>query len=379
MFYGNLSLFIHKARNIFYGKLYFRSQKKPWAQSVAPRLFHPLSRTSANMTQVTKNILLLVASTLVGFGMMWWIYRDFNVDLLLGVFGQRANYVWIVLTLAVGLLANVLRSFRWRMLLRGAAIEVSVRRAVELVFISYLINSVTPRLGELTRSLLVRRGDAQTSTRALGTVVVEKLADVACLVVLIGVAVTLRWRETVGLVQSLTEGLTWVVPNYSFYTVIGSLVCLLVGVSFPLWPHIRRFFQNLWQGVSAIARLRSPLSFVSLSAGIWLCNFLQLYLLLPCFEALADVCLADMLHVFAAASVGVLLPTPAGAGPWHFAITKTLTGVYGALPGVAKTFALVSHGLKTALVMLLGVLGYASYYRSVWNSWKRRTAAQGRA
>ena len=379
MFYGNLSLFIHGARYIFYRKPYFGSQKKPRAQSVAPRLFQPLSRTSANMTQVTKNILLLVASTLVGFGMMWWIYRDFNVDLLLGVFGQRANYVWIVLTLAVGLLANVLRSFRWRMLLRGAAIEVSVRRAVELVFISYLINSVTPRLGELTRSLLVRRGDAQTSTRALGTVVVEKLADVACLVVLIGVAVTLRWRETVGLVQSLTEGLTWVVPNYSFYTVIGSLVCLLVGISFPLWPHIRRFFQNLWQGISAIARLRSPLSFVGLSAGIWLCNFLQLYLLLPCFEALADVGLADMLHVFAAASVGVLLPTPAGAGPWHFAITKTLTGVYGALPGVAKTFALVSHGLKTALVMLLGVLGYASYYRSVWNSWKRRTAAQGRA
>ena len=331
------------------------------------------------MTQVTKNILLLVASTLVGFGMMWWIYRDFNVDLLLGVFGQRANYVWIVLTLAVGLLANVLRSFRWRMLLRGAAIEVSVRRAVELVFISYLINSVTPRLGELTRSLLVRRGDAQTSTRALGTVVVEKLADVVCLVVLIGVAVTLRWQETVGLVQSLTEGLTWAVPNYSFYTVIGGAVCLLIGIGFPLWPHIRRFFQNLWQGVSAIARLRSPLGFAGLSAGIWLCNFLQLYLLLPCFEALADVGLADMLHVFAAASVGVLLPTPAGAGPWHFAITKTLTGVYGELPGVAKTFALVSHGLKTALVMLLGVLGYASYYRSVWNSWKRRTAAQGQS
>ena len=84
------------------------------------------------MTQVTKNILLLVASTLVGFGMMWWIYRDFNVDLLLGVFGQRANYVWIVLTLAVGLLANVLRSFRWRMLLRGAAIEVSLRHTCEL-------------------------------------------------------------------------------------------------------------------------------------------------------------------------------------------------------------------------------------------------------
>ncbi len=379
MFYGNLSLFIDSSMYIFYGKLYFRSQKACKRSASRGLFVKAPHRNTDPMTQVTKNILLLIASTLVGCGMMWWIYRDFQVDLLIDVFGQRANYVWIVLTLAVGLLANVLRSFRWRMLLQSAEIEISVRRSIELVFISYLINSVTPRLGELTRSLLVRRGDAQTSTRALGTVVVEKLADVVCLVVLIGVAVTLRWQETVGLVQRLSDGLTWAVPSYSFYIVIGSAVCLLVGISFPLWPHIRRFFQNLWQGICAIVRLRSPLSFVSLCAGIWLCNFLQLYLLLPCFEALAEVSLADTLHVFAAASVGVLLPTPAGAGPWHFAITKTLTGVYGALPGVAKTFALVSHGLKTALVMLLGVLGYASYYRSVWNSWKRRSAPHPQA
>ena len=52
---------------------------------------------------------------------------------------------------------------------------------------------------------------------------------------------------------------------------------------------------------------------------------------------MTDIGLADTLHVFAATSVGVLLPTPAGAGPWHFAI-----------------------------VMLLGILGYASYYREVW-------------
>ena len=66
-----------------------------------------------------------------------------------------------------------------------------------------------------------------------------------------------------------------------------------------------------------------------------MCNFLQLYLLVPCFGGLSHVGLADTLHVFAAVSVGVLLPTPAGAGPWHFAIVKTLTGVYGVERAVA--------------------------------------------
>lgn len=324
------------------------------------------------MTSFTKNILFLLFSTLVGLLLMGWIYRGFNVRLLADFFGQRSNYLWISLALAAGVLANVFRSLRWRMLLRSASISISVRRSVELVFISYLINSVTPRLGELTRSLLVKRGNAEVSTRALGTVVVEKVADVLCLLVLIGLAVTLRWQNTVELVNRMTEGLTWALPSYTFYIAVGCAICLLVGISFPLWKHVRRFIVNLWQGITAITRLRSPLSFVSLCVGIWVCNFLQLYLLLPCFEELAHLHTADVIHVFAAASVGVLLPTPAGAGPWHFAIVKTLTAIYQTAKPVAQSFALISHGLKTALVMLLGMLGYASYFRSMWAWWKRR-------
>ena len=193
------------------------------------------------MNGTTKNIVFLILSTIAGAAMMWWIYRGFDVHTLAEFFGQRSNYVWIILALAAGVLANVLRALRWRMLLESADIHISRRRSVELIFISYLINSVTPRLGELTRSLLVQRGNSAVSTRALGTVVVEKLADVGCLLVVIALAVSLRWQNTVDLVQRMSEGLTLALPSYTFYVVIGCVVCLLVGLSFPLWRHIRRF------------------------------------------------------------------------------------------------------------------------------------------
>ncbi len=321
------------------------------------------------MSRTLKNALFVVASTLVGVGLMACIYRGFDFGQLRTFFSEASNYPWIALTLLAGVAANVLRALRWRMLLRAARIDVSVRTAVELVFISYLINSVTPRLGELTRSLLVRKGNARDTTRALGTVVVEKVADVGCLVLVIGLAVALRWQKTVALVHSLTDGLTLALPSYTLFLIVGCTVCLLVGVSLPLWRHVQQFVRNLWQGISAISRLRSPLSFATLCLGIWTCNFLQLYLLVPCFASLCGITAADMLHVFAAASVGVLLPTPAGAGPWHFAIVKTMTGVYGVAKGAAKSFALITHGTKTILVMLLGALGYATYYRAVWKRW----------
>lgn len=307
---------------------------------------------------------------------MWWLYRGFDLTLLVSFFGLRTNYVWITLTLLAGITANVLRSYRWRMLLRSADIQISTRRSIELVFISYLINSVTPRLGELTRCLLVKRGNAEISTRALGTVVVEKMADICCLLLVLGLALGLRWQQSVSLVESLGERFSFALPSYAIYIIIGAAICLLIGLSLPLKKYLRGFFLNLWKGVTAIARLRRPIGFVLLCVGIWICNFLQLYLLLPCFEDMAGLGVADMIHLFAAVSLGVLLPTPGGAGPWHFAIVKTLTAVHHVQRPAAQSFALITHGLKTALIMLLGLLGYASYYTSVYRRWKRLQATK---
>lgn len=311
-------------------------------------------------------------STLVGVLMMVWLYRGFNFAALSQFFSVPAHYLWISLVLIAGLLANVLRAMRWHMLLSSAHIRISRRRAIELIFIAYLINSVTPRLGELLRALLVKRGNADVSTRALGTVVVEKAADVGCLIIVIGLAVSLRWSKTVELAATLSERLTLALPNYLLFVIVGSIICLLIGLSFPFWHYLQRFFINLWKGISSILHLQSPLSFAALCTGIWVCNFLQLYLLIPCFDLFSSVSVADMLHVFAAASVGVLLPTPGGVGPWHYAVVKTLTGIYHIARPTAQSLALISHGLKTILIFLLGLLGYASYYRSVWKSIQRR-------
>lgn len=325
------------------------------------------------LTKHLKNILSTLLFTLLGIALMVWIYRGFDFAPLGRVFMVRDNYVWIVMSLFAGVMANVLRAFRWRMLLSGAGIAIRRRRAVELVFISYLINSVTPRLGELTRSLLVRRGDVEVSTKAFGTVVVEKLADVSCLIVVVLISVFLRWEDTTGLVHRLFAGLHAAVSSYTLYIIIGVIACIVLGMALPKISQLGALFRNLWRGMAAIAHLSQPGIFVLLCLGIWTCNFLQIYLLLPCFESLSALSAVDALYLFAAASVGVLLPTPGGAGPWHYAIVKTLTSIYGVETQVAKLFALVTHGLKTALVMLLGLLAYFTFYWDVISkNWKKK-------
>ena len=48
------------------------------------------------------------------------------------------------------------------------------------------------------------------------------------------------------------------------------------------------------------------------------------------------------------------MPTPNGAGPWHFAI-KTMLILYGVADHQALYFVLIVHTVQTMLVVLLGV------------------------
>jgi len=52
------------------------------------------------------------------------------------------------------------------------------------------------------------------------------------------------------------------------------------------------------------------------------------------------------------------VPTPNGAGPWHFAII-TMMCIYGVDVMNAGIFALLVHSIQTLLVVILGVYGLA--------------------
>ena len=51
------------------------------------------------------------------------------------------------------------------------------------------------------------------------------------------------------------------------------------------------------------------------------------------------------------------MPTPNGAGPWHFAV-KTMLVLYGVAESQAILFALVVHTIQTALVVVLGLFAW---------------------
>ena len=67
------------------------------------------------------------------------------------------------------------------------------------------------------------------------------------------------------------------------------------------------------------------------------------------------VTLAGMV-MFVGGTFAVIVPTPNGAGPWHFAVI-TMMMLYGVNATDAGIFALIVHGIQTLLVIVLGIYG----------------------
>jgi uncharacterized membrane protein YbhN (UPF0104 family) len=63
--------------------------------------------------------------------------------------------------------------------------------------------------------------------------------------------------------------------------------------------------------------------------------------------------------IFAAISLAIIIPTPNGAGPWHFVVISMMM-LYGVSQTGASSFALIVHSFQTLGVMLLGAYGWVA-------------------
>jgi hypothetical protein len=135
-----------------------------------------------------------------------------------------------------------------------------------------------------------------------------------------------------------------------------ALVLYFILRKMSLWTRIKSFIAHFWEGFMSLSKMRHFWLFIIETVGIWFCYFMQFYLCFFCFDFSSDLSVAAALLLFVAGSVAVVVPTPNGAGPWHFAVMSIMM-LYGVSETNAGVFALIGHSLQTLLVALLGIVG----------------------
>lgn len=317
------------------------------------------------MKKYINDISKVALSLLLGGLILYWMYRDFNFDDIMRVMCNDVNWTWMLLSFPFGILAQAFRGWRWNLSLHPLGERPRYSTSVNAVFLSYALSLVIPRIGEFARCGVLRRYDGVSFPKALGTVVTERAID-SLLVALIA-ATTFLWQIRVfnDFFAHTGTSIEGILRGFSVAGYIVTAVCG-VAVLLMLWYLLRRFaiynkvkatVGSIWQGVMSLRIVQNKGLFIAYTLGIWLSYFLHYYLTFFCFESTAHLGLSCALVTFVVGSIAVIVPTPNGAGPWHFAV-KTMLILYGVHDTDALYFVLIVHTVQTFLVVLLGVYAW---------------------
>ena len=131
------------------------------------------------MDRVRPSRARLLLGAIVGLGLLVVTLAQVDIVRTAGLIAVASPSL-LGLALAVVLVDLVLRAVRWQVLLRGAGAErgTGLRLPLAYMTVGYLANQLLPaRLGDLARAYLAGQAFAMPRLAALGTIVVERLAD----------------------------------------------------------------------------------------------------------------------------------------------------------------------------------------------------------
>ena len=316
------------------------------------------------LKKVLNKVFQIALPLVLGAAILLWTYHDFDFRRVWSVLDGGMNYRWIAFSLVFGVLGHLFRGWRWNLTLAPLGEYPKVSNSVYAVFVSYAANLVVPRVGEVSRCGILSKYDGVSFSKSLGTVVTERLIDTICVLLITVVTLLLQSRVFAAFFEKTGTNMGFFTGLFTSTNFYITLICLFaLGVlafflirNLTVFAKVRGILNDVWAGCLSLRHVKHPWLFAFYTVSIWACYFLQFYVSFYCFDFSASLGWMPGLVMFVVGSIAVAVPTPNGAGPWHFAVI-TMMMMYGVGKEDAGIFALLVHGIQTFLLILLGVYG----------------------
>ena len=314
------------------------------------------------MKTFIRKTIKIVLPFVLGSAILYWMYRDIDFRDMWHFMEREMDWTWMWLSFPFGILAQAFRGWRWRQTLEPIGEHTRTSTSVHSIFLSYAVSLAIPRIGEFTRCGVLNHKDGVSFSKALGTVVIERAVDSA-LILLITAATLLLEMHIFGVFFEKTgvnigDLLGKFTATGYLVTVICAIAALIslysVRKKLSIYNKVKATVQGVWEGIASLKHVKNIPLFVFYSVMIWVSYFLHYYLTFFCFDFTSNLGIMCALVTFIVGSIAVIVPTPNGAGPWHFAV-KTMLILYGVADINALYFVLIVHTVQTLLVILLGI------------------------
>lgn len=306
---------------------------------------------------------------------------------------STGNFSWFYLVMFVSIMVYVIRTLRWQMLIRSIGHETKFLNAFSALSISYFVSFVVPRLGEVTRCLSVKKQHDIPFMQLLGTVIIERIIDIFCLIILLCLTLVLQFDQIMEFVKTnvflpfydkiilkIVAGNTNVLIIVSFVLLISVLLFFYFRKYIPARPAggrehsprlIVKFAEGLKEGITSVGKLKQKKLFILYTILIWVCYYLMTYFWFFVFEETSVLTWGACLSILTIGTIGRSVPIQGGGmGAYHFLVTSVVV-LYGLSETWGKDLATLIHAGQTFFTFAMGLVGLMIFFVSYWRMERR--------
>lgn len=313
-------------------------------------------------TLALSGVFLWLAFRNVAFGEVW-------------DYAQRITFGWVLPFVGIAIVSHYLRAERWRLLIEHDKKDLDRFTLFSGVMAGYMLNLVFPRLGEVTRPVYVAKREELSSSKLIGTIVLERAIDIGVMAFLMFIVSVYLITDPSLLSQIFgQQTVDFFQGRMNIEMVIGLVLVggLLLALAYGFWKfleflgskfewldywveRIRSLFILFWEGLASARKVKRWWLFVLLTGLIWVGYTLMSYIPFWMFDMQAEFNLSflDALVVTVISAIGIAIPSPGGVGTYHYFVKQSLLILFAvpAVTGIA--YATITHAAMVITVLTI--------------------------
>ncbi len=275
-----------------------------------------------------------------------------------------ADKGWLILMAVVAIASHVVRALRWQMLMVASGHQHQhLSNSFLSLMVGYFINLLIPRGGELSRCINLYKLNKTPVEISFGTVIIERIVDVICLLILIVISFVLESQKLFAFIDTLPLGNSGGTSRFYILAIAGLAFLVATWVAYRLVQRnakIKDFISRKWtgfkEGLLSVFRLKDKKLFIFYSLLIWSLYFLMSYTVIMAFEATSVLGWSAVLSLFAVGAIAMAAPLPGGTGSYHLLVPQSLVFLYHVPQADAVAFTFIFHGWQTVIMIVGGAI-----------------------
>jgi uncharacterized protein (TIRG00374 family) len=307
----------------------------------------------------------------IGFFLICWQFKNMST-LQRSEFSKslrEANYWLLIPVIVFALLSHISRAIRWKILIEPMGYKPLTSTTFYSVMTGYLVNAFVPRAGEIVRCTLLSRYEKIPADKLIGSVVVERIFDLFCYFIIIGITVLIQIDLVGSFVLKKISQMAY--ENYAraIWVLLLIVIVICITVLFFKWMFktyaghkftikLKNFYAGIKEGLITIVKLKKRGWFIFHSVFIWLMYLLQIYIGFFALNATSHLGIPEAFSVLSLATLAIIV-APGGLGAFPLAVQEVLL-IYN-VDNIS--FGWMIWGVPTAVIIIGGLISFGLLIR----------------